>query len=98
MRIAAECTGFPNMDEVGWFFDSDTGGPNATTPEACQARKKGWEKSCEAMVELRFIGAEGEIVAVNVMGDLFRTAAARYLDGTEKDYHSPKWSSHATKN
>lgn len=92
MRIAAECTGHPAMGEVaGWFLDSDKGGPNATTPEECQVRKKSWEKSCEAMVELRFIGTEGDIVAVNVMDDLSPTVASRYRG--EEVYNSPKWSS-----
>ena len=72
------CKNFPNFHH-GWFLDSDKGGPDATTPEECQARKKGWEDSCEA-VEMRFIGAGGDIVAVNLSGDLSRGIVERYLD------------------
>ena len=79
-RIASRsCKKFPNFP-AGWFLDSDKGGPEATTPEECQARKKSWEESCETAAEMRFIGAAGEIVAVNTMGGLSRGVVERYLD------------------
>ena len=45
-QIRNACEKYPDLPYFGWFSDNEKGGPVASSAEACNKRKRGWEKAC----------------------------------------------------